>query len=46
MIHVKWGVSGRWSFGPNSAWGSIETTKIKKNTLFAQNIDGRPHKRI
>ena len=26
---VKWGVSPRWSFDPNSAWASIETT-IKK----------------
>ena len=27
---VKWGASPGWSFGPNPAWGSIETTTIGK----------------
>ena len=27
---LKWGASSRWSFGPNSAWWSIETTIIRK----------------
>ena len=27
---VKWGASSRWSFGPNFAWESIETTAIVK----------------
>ena len=26
----KWGASSCWSFGPNSEWGSIETTTIWK----------------
>ena len=25
-VMIKWGASSRWSFGPKSAWGSIETT--------------------
>ena len=29
-ISIKWGVSSRWSFRPNSAWGTIETTTIAK----------------
>ena len=33
---LKWDASYRWSFGPNSAWGRIETTIIGKThpTLF------------
>ena len=33
---IKWGASSRWSFRPNSAWGSIETTNLAKThpTLF------------
>ena len=27
---LKWGASSQWSFGPNSAWGSIEMTTIGK----------------
>ena len=27
---VKWGAYPRWSFGPTSAWNSIETTTIGK----------------
>ena len=27
---IKWGASSRWSFGPISAWGSIETTITRK----------------
>ena len=27
---LKRGTSSRWSFGPNSAWGSIETTTMGK----------------
>ena len=27
---IKWGASLQWSFGPNSAWGSIETATIGK----------------
>ena len=30
FISIKWGASSRWSFGPNSTWGSIETTTIWK----------------
>ena len=30
---IKWGVSFRWSFRPNSAWGSIETMTIGKTRL-------------
>ena len=26
---IKWGASFRWSFGPNSAWGNIETTTVE-----------------
>ena len=29
-LKVKWGASSRWSFGPNSAWGSIKTTTARK----------------
>ena len=25
---TKWSASSRWSFNPNSTWGSIETTKL------------------
>ena len=25
---VKWGASSQWSFGPNSPWGSLESTTI------------------
>ena len=25
---LKWSASSRWSFGPKSTWGSIETTTI------------------
>ena len=34
----KWGAGSRWSFGPNSACGSIETTTIRKThyTLLFQ----------
>ena len=28
FFFVKWGASFRWSFHPNSAWGSMETTTI------------------
>ena len=28
--NLKWGASSRWSFCPNSAWSSIETTTIGK----------------
>ena len=28
--NLKWGASSRWSFRPNSAWGSIETTTIRE----------------
>ena len=33
---IKWDASSRWSLGPNSEWGSIETTPIRKThpTLF------------
>ena len=32
---LKWGASFRWSFRPNSAWGSIETMPIgTRPTLF------------
>ena len=27
---IKWGTSFRWSFHPNSTWGSIETMIIRK----------------
>ena len=27
---LKWGASSRWSFRPNSVWGSIETMTIWK----------------
>jgi len=27
-IKLKWGASFRRSFGPNAAWGNIETTTI------------------
>ena len=27
---VNWGASSRWSFPPISAWGSIETTTMRK----------------
>ena len=39
---VKWGASLRWSFGPNSAWGRIETTTIGKThpTLYQRNRRG------
>ena len=30
LLQLKWGASSRWSFGPNSAGGSIETTSIGK----------------
>ena len=30
LSKVKWSASSRWSFGPNSAWGSIETTTARK----------------
>ena len=30
---IKWGVSSRWSFRPNFAWGSIETATIRKTNL-------------
>ena len=30
---MKWGASFRWSFGPNSAWGSLETTTNRHPTL-------------
>ena len=29
-IFINWGASSRWSFGPNSACGSKETTTIGK----------------
>ena len=29
-INVQWSASFRWSFGPNSAWGSIEMATILK----------------
>ena len=28
--HLQWGGSSWWSLGPNTAWGSIETTTIRK----------------
>ena len=33
---LKWGASSRWSFRPNSAWGSRETTTTgnTRTTLF------------
>ena len=31
ILVVKWDASSRWSFGPNFAWGSIETTAIGKS---------------
>ena len=31
--NIKWGASSQWSFGPNSAWGSIETTIIGNTHL-------------
>ena len=38
---IKWGASSRWSFGPNSAWCSIETTTIGKTqpTLESEEND-------
>ena len=30
---IKWDVSSRWSFGPNSALGRIETTIIRNNCI-------------
>ena len=35
-LAMKWGASSRWSFRPNSAWGSKETTTIGKThpTLY------------
>ena len=27
---VNWGASSRWSFPPISAWGSIETTTMRR----------------
>ena len=29
-FQIKWGASSRWSFGPNSVWGSVETMTIGK----------------
>ena len=34
---LKWGASSRWSFGPNSARGSIETTA---NGMTHTTLDG------
>ena len=31
--NIKWGASSQWSFGPNSAWDSIETTIIGNTHL-------------
>ena len=33
VLKFKWGASSRWSFGPNSAWGSLETKTIGKTHL-------------
>ena len=30
MSHVKWDVSFRWPIRPNSAWGYIESTTVRK----------------
>ena len=30
LCNLKWGASSRWSFRPNSTWGSIETSTIRK----------------
>ena len=35
---VKWGASTRWLFGPNSAWGTIETTTIGKTLRTLKEI--------
>ena len=29
-MNLKWGASSRWSFRPNSVWGSVGTTTIGK----------------
>jgi len=34
---IKWGASSRWSFRPNSAWGSIGTTIIGRTRPTLQN---------
>ena len=41
-IIIKWGASSWWWFGPNSAYGSIETMTIGKThpTLLKSTIDG------
>ena len=28
MANIQWGSFFQWSFGPSSAWGSIETTTV------------------
>ena len=42
---LKWSALFRWSFGPNSAWGSIERTIIGKThpTLLVQIFVVRLH---
>ena len=37
---LKWGSSFRWSFGPNSAWGSLEMTAIgpRHSTLYSVKV--------
>ena len=40
-VYLKWGASSRWSFGPKSACGSIETMTIGKthSTLAASTLN-------
>ena len=35
---VKWGAAARWSFRPNSAWGSIETMTIAPTLFFCSKV--------
>ena len=40
---VKWNASSRSSFGPKSAWGSIETTTIGKTHSTLPTLDMNEH---
>ena len=39
---IKWGASSRWSFGPISAWGRIETTTTGNTHSTLQNWTTSP----
>ena len=44
LLNIKWGASSQWSFGPNSAWGSIETTIIGKHPTLFLRLDSSTRK--